>query len=53
MGQFRLDGLDAGEIGGEFSGERTGEVVVGDADGLVDVAQGILGKDAVFGLAED
>lgn len=53
IGEFVLDVFDAGEAGGEFAGEGAGEFVVGEADGLVDVPQGILSEDAILGLAED
>lgn len=52
-GEFGLNGFDAGQAGDEFRRQRPGQFIVGDADGLVDVAQGIFGQDAVLGLAED
>ena len=51
--KFGFDGFDGGEAGSQFAGQGAGEFVIGDADGFVDVAQGVLGEDAVFGLAED
>ena len=51
--EFGFEGFDAGEAGGEFLGQDAGEFVFGDADGLVNVAQGVFGDDAVLGLAED
>jgi hypothetical protein len=51
--EFRLEGFDAGEAGGELGGEGAGEFVFGEADGLVDISEGILGEDAVLGLAQD
>lgn len=38
VGEFGFDVLDAGEAGGEFLGEGSGEFVVGEADGFVDIA---------------
>src|SRR5579862_2397574 len=51
--KVRLELGDAGQGALEFLGQGTGELVFGHADGFLDSAQGILGNDAVFVLAEN
>ena len=47
----QVESFDAGEAGGEFGGQGAGQLVIGDADGLVNVPQGVFREDAVLGIA--
>ena len=52
-GEFGFELFDAREDRGELRWQGLGQFVIGDADGFIDIAEGVFSEDAVLGLAEN